>query len=259
MNQTPCVRSEVKIGKYWSDKYEKSLYGIAVIGLFVFQVFAGKSGRAVADLFSYKNFDYYNIYAWVSVHHMIQMLIALAIIVVLSKLLKVDFGFKLGDTKKGMKYLMVYTVIFAVFTLVCHILMYIYNMLPMYDFPLNKNNVLGTLGFQLFLSGSSEEIVFRAIPITILIYVFGKSIYLKQGITLETIIASFLFSIAHIKWSLSPFTIDVNYFQVFYAFILGTIQGVVYQRTHSILYPALMHSISNVLMVGAGYLCTILF
>jgi hypothetical protein len=75
------------------------------IALFVFRIFAGKIGRTVADSFSYKKFDYNNVYAWISVHHIVQMLIALAIILVLSKLLKVDFGFKLGDIKEGKKYL----------------------------------------------------------------------------------------------------------------------------------------------------------
>ena len=112
---------------------------------------------------------------------------------------KIDFGFKLGDSKKGTKYLIIFTAAFTIFTLITHILMYIYNQLPTYDFPLNKSNIIGTLGFQLFLSGTSEEILFRALPITVLMYVFRKSINIKWNITLEIIIASFLFSIAHIK------------------------------------------------------------
>ncbi|PKM87786.1 MAG: hypothetical protein CVU87_08965, partial [Firmicutes bacterium HGW-Firmicutes-12] len=73
-------------------------------------------------------------------------------------------------------------------------------------------------------------------------------------ITLEVILASVLFSFAHINWSLSPFVFDVDFFRIFYAFVLGIIQGVVYQRSKSILYPILMHSFSNALMVGVGYL-----
>jgi len=247
------------MAKYSNNKFYKLLYGgIAVIALFIIQVFAGKAGGAVADLLSYNKIDFYNIYAWVSVHHIIQMLIVLAIIAVLSKLLKVDFGFKLGDSKKGMRYLIFFTAAFAAVALISHILMYIYHQLPRYDFPLNKSNVIGTLGFQLFLSGPSEEILFRALPVTMLTYVFGKSINIKWNITLEIMIASFLFSIAHMNWSLFPFTMAVNYFQLFYAFVLGTIQGIAYQESRSILYPMLMHSLSNVLMVGTGYLFALL-
>lgn len=244
------------MGKY---KFSRILLGsAAVIVLFIVQELAGRIGGAVADSFSYESFDFYNIYARVSVHHIIQMLIALAIIAVLGKQLKVDFGFKLGDSKKGVRYLKVFTAAFAIVALISHILMYICNQLPTYNFPLNAGNIIGTLGFQLFLSGTSEEILFRALPITVLTYVFGRSVNLKWSITLETIIAAFLFSIAHIKWSLWPFTMNVNYFQLLYAFALGTIQGAAYQESRSILYPMLMHSISNVLMVGTGYIFAIL-
>ncbi len=135
--------------------------------------------------------------------------------------------------------------------------MSVYNQLPVYDFPLDKRNVIGTLGFQLFLSGPSEEILFRALPITVLVYILGQSITLKGGITLEAVLASILFSIAHINWSLFPLTVEANYFQLGYAFVLGIIQGVAYQKSRSILYPMLMHSTSNVLMVGTGYLFAI--
>jgi membrane protease YdiL (CAAX protease family) len=157
-----------------------------------------------------------------------------------------------------MKYLAVFTVVFAIITLIIHILMYVYDQLPTYDFPLNTRNIIGTLSFQLFLSGTSEEILFRALPITVLVYVFGNRVYIKGHITLEIIIASFLFSIAHMKWSLSPLTIDANLFQLFYAFVLGTIQGIAYQESQSVLYPMLMHSLANVLMVGTGYLFILL-
>lgn len=228
--------------------------GVAVLGLFLVQVFAGKVGGLVANLFTYEQFDFYNLYAWISIHHFIQMIVALILLAALSKLLKADFGFSLGDRKKGTKYLAVFLGVFAIFTLITHVLMYIYNQLPAYDFPLNSGNIMGTLGFQLFLSGTSEEILFRALPVTVLIYVCGRSVKIKGHITLEVLIASFLFAIAHVNWSLSPFTIQANYFQLIYAFVLGTIQGVAYQQTGSILYPMLMHSISNVLMVGMGYL-----
>lgn len=136
--------------------------------------------------------------------------------------------------------------------------MYVNNQLPTYTFPLDKRNIFGTLGFQLLLSGPSEEIIFRALPITLFIYAFGKSVRIKGHITLEVILASILFSLAHSKWSTMPFDFEANYFQLLYSFLLGTIQGVVYQRCRSILYPMLMHSLSNVLMVGTGYLFTAL-
>ncbi|HBL51077.1 MAG TPA: hypothetical protein DDZ65_12620 [Firmicutes bacterium] len=236
-------------------KNNRTLLGIIVfVSLFFLQVLLGKAGHLLANIIPHQQIDPYGSFAGISIHHICQMIIALIVILVLSKLLKTNFCFQLGDVKKGMKYLALFTAAFAIISLVIHVFMYVNNQLPSYSFPLDKRNIIGTLSFQLFLSGPSEEVVFRALPITVLMYAFGKSISVKGNITLEVILASVLFSFAHISWSLSPFTINIDFFQIFYAFVLGTIQGIVYQRTRSILYPILMHSISNVLMVGIGYL-----
>jgi membrane protease YdiL (CAAX protease family) len=237
------------------DNLDKLLHcSLAFMALFLVQVFAGKFGWVVADIFSYDSLDSDHLFARLSVHHIVQMLITLAVITVLSKFIKADFGFRIGDSKKGMLYFLIFTAVIAVIALIYHILMYVLGQAQVYDFQLTIKNVLGTLGFQLFLSGTSEEILYRALPVTVLVYVFGKTIQIKGGITLEVVLASFLFTAAHIKWSLFPFFVDFNLFQLFYAFAMGTVNGIVYQQSRSILYPMLMHSISNVLMVGTGYL-----
>ncbi len=258
LGQTRRAGRVMKLGRKGADRMKALWYGIMVSLLIIFQKALSKMGRIIADLFSYEQFDPYEAFAWVSAHHITEMAVALIAVVILSKLLRVDFGFGLGDRRIGIRYAVVYTAIFSGVTLVSHILMLIYNTLPSYSFPLNKSNVLGTLGFQLLLSGPAEEVLYRALPITMLVYALGHSVEVKWGITLETIVASLLFAIAHMKWSLFPFTIDGNYFQMFYAFVLGIIQGKAYQDSHSIVYPMFMHSISNVLMVGTGYLFRLL-
>lgn len=235
--------------------WKKVLSYIAVVLLLLlYQKVSGKAGRYVADMFSYGKLDPDNAYAWGSVRHITQLLLALAVILVISKLLKVNFYFSLGDRKKGIRFVVIYTVIFIGVTLVVHTIMMLNNSLPVYDYPLNKRNVLGTLGFQLFLSGPAEEVIYRALPITLLVYVSGKNIKIKWGITLETIIASSLFAFAHMKWSFIPFNVEMNYPSFFYAFAQGIISGKLYQDSRSVIYPMFIHSISNVLMVGTGYL-----
>jgi len=233
----------------------RTLFGVAMFFLvFLAQIILGKVGSIFAKVIPYERIDPYRIFAGISIHHAVQMLIAIIIAIILSKWLKIDFYFKLGDIRKGMKYLAIFTVTFVVISVAVHLFMRAYDCLPVYDFPLNRRNILGTLGFQLFLSGPSEEILFRSLPITLFVFAFAKSIPIKGNITLEVILASLLFSIAHINWSLHPFVFEVNWFRLLYAFVLGTIQGIVFQKSRSILYPSLMHSVSNVLMVGVGYL-----
>jgi len=207
--------------------YRTLLGGAAALAaLLVIQVLSGKAGHYVADLVTYKKLDPYDIFAHISIHHVVQMLVVLIIIALLSRRLKLDFYFKRGDTRKGVKYLAVFTAIFAILAAGINLFQP-----PTYAFPLDTGNIMGTLGFQLFLSGPSEEIVFRALPITVLVFAFGKSIRLNGLITLEIVLASVLFSLAHTEWSLTPIYFKADAFQVIYAFILGTIQGMVYQKT----------------------------
>lgn len=230
---------------------------VTMASLFLVQIFLGRAGHLAADWISFQSFDPYNAFAGVSIHHAAQMLLALAVIAYLSKQFNLKFWFQLGDSKKGVRFVVLYTAAFSVLSIAMHILMYFNDQLPHYSFPLDGRNILGTLGFQLLLSGPSEEVIYRALPMTMLTYAFGRSIRVKGSLTLEVILAAVLFSLAHTNWSLNPFVFQADPFQLVYSFALGSIQGIAYQRTKSILYPMMMHSFSNVLMVGTGYLFTL--
>jgi len=229
-------------------------YIIFALILLIFQKMSVMAGKYVADLFSYEKLDPYNAYAWNFLHHITMLVIGLFAVLILRKPLKVGFGLGLGDRKTGTRFVVRYTAVLAGVSLIVHILMKISNSLPVYAFPLNTSNIVGTLCFQLFLTGPAEELLYRALPITILVRFFGENAKFKWGITLENIIAAFLFAVAHMKWSLFPLSIEANWFQLVYAFAQGIISGKAYQDSGSVFYPMMMHSISNVLMVGTGYL-----
>ncbi|HOA81816.1 MAG TPA: CPBP family intramembrane metalloprotease [Defluviitaleaceae bacterium] len=247
-------RGVIKMGKVKVGRKKVLLSGAVILLLLILQKVLGIAGSAFADMFSFEKIDPYKAFAWNFVHHITMLILTLFVILILKKLFSLNFGFGLGDSKTGTKFVAIYTPIIAGVSLVVHILMMVNNSLPVYAYPLNKSNIIGTLCFQLFLTGPAEELLYRALPITTLVKVFGKNIEVKWGITLESIIASFLFAFAHMKWSLFPFAIEMDYFQFLYAFAQGIISGKAYQDSRSVIYPMLMHSISNVLMVGTGYL-----
>ncbi len=233
---------------------------LTIIILFVLQFAAGKTGWAVADLFAFGSVDPNDVFARLSVHHLIYMLIALVSIAILKAAFRLDFGFHLGDRKFGTRFFLIFTGVIAVIALGYHILLQIIGQPITYNYPLTTRNIIGNLGFQLLLSGPSEEILYRALPVTLLVFAFGKNLYVSKNVTLEVVLASLLFTAAHIKWTISPLSIsELNIFGLVYAFAMGILNGFVYQKSRSILYPMLMHSISNVLMVGTGYLFALLF
>jgi membrane protease YdiL (CAAX protease family) len=235
-----------------------TLFGIAVFFLlFLLQVLSGMAGSFVADRIPFEKIDPYDSFARISIHHAVITAISVIVIVLMRKRLKIDFYIQLGDKEKGKRYLGIFLLAFALISVAVHIFMRIFDRLPVYSFPLDKRNVIGTLGFQLLLSGPAEELLYRALPVSLLTYAFGRSIPITKNMTLEVFLASLLFSFAHTRWSLNPPVFEIDFFNVFYAFILGSIQGTVYQKSKSIVYPVLMHSFSNVFMVGIGYLFSV--
>ncbi|MFY9612594.1 MAG: CPBP family intramembrane glutamic endopeptidase [Tissierellaceae bacterium] len=244
-----------------SKSNQRGLSIVAIALLLIFQQFASKVGSLIANCFNYQTIDEYGIFAYVSVHHIVQMLIAILAIIILTKKYKIDFGFSLGDKKLGRKYLIVFTVSILIFTIISYGIRYLSNQTIEYDFPLNAKNILGTLGFQLFLSGPSEEILFRALPIGVLTFLVGSNKlrkFTKLNISYEIFIAAILFSIVHIRWTINPFSISMDYLQLIYCFVLGIAYGKAYEESKSVIYPMIMHSISNVFVVGIGYIFSII-
>lgn len=146
------------------------------------------------------------------------------------------------------------SLVLTVYMIISYVIGYSFDLIRPYNYPLNGRNVAGTLAFQLFLSGPSDEILFRALPVALLAYMM-KNIS-KGNVFLSSMIAAFLFSIAHINWSVTASGLNLSYdiFQLIYAFVLGTVQGIIFLKTESVYYSMAIHSISNVLSVGIGYL-----
>ena len=225
-----------------------------IILLFIIQTFASKIGGYIAKLFDYTIIDSDNTFMNISVHHIVQMLIVLLVILIIHKTRKLNFTLKPKFSKTGILYTAIFSFVILIYVLISYIIGYSNSAIAPYGYDLNAVNILGTLGFQLLLSGTSEEILFRALPITVI----GKLTNSKSKNVLGILVASVLFSIAHIQWSLVPFTISFDLFQLVYAFILGIAYGVTYIKSKSIIYPMIMHGMSNFLMVGIGYIFAII-
>ena len=234
-------------------KIKKTVYIVFVIvGLFIVQTFASKLGGFIADLFQYAVIDKDGTFMSISVHHIIQMIVALVLIFIISKKSDLEFWLKPRLNKSGILYTTIFAIVILIYVLISYVVGYSLNTIAPYAYELNVANVLGTLGFQLFLSGTSEEILFRAFPITVLGGVIGKDN--KKGYAFIIVIASVLFSVAHIQWSLFPVSLTFSWFQLIYAFILGIAYGFTYVKSESIIYPMIMHGLSNFFMVGIGYI-----
>ncbi len=233
-----------KIKKYWE------LVIIALL-LFIIQTIASKVGGLLAGCIDYMKFDSDNVFLFKSIHHIVQALIALAIILIFSKIKKESFHLKPVKSKVGIKYTIIFCVVIFVYVVVSYLVGIKTGMITPYNYELNAHNCLGDLGFQILLSGPSEEILFRAFPITILCML---NISEKKKEWLAILISAVFFGMAHISWNINPFSISFSWFQVVYATILGIVYGITYVKSKSVIYPMIMHSMSNIIMDGVGFL-----
>lgn len=234
---------------------------VILLLIFLFQQISSKVGTFVANIFDYSSIDNYNVFAWISVHHIVQTILALVPITILSKIYSIDFGFHLGDKKTGVKYVKMFTMAMLVYITFTSVITYFSNQIIQYDYPLTLTNILGSIGFQLFLTGPSEEILFRALPISVITCIIPSEKDIKTAklhISWATIVSAIFFALAHIKWTINPFSVSFECMQLLFSLLLGVMYGIVYQKSKSVIYPMIMHSITNVTVVGVGYILSIL-
>jgi uncharacterized protein len=218
-----------------------------------------------ADLFDYSTIDPDGAFAWISVHHIVQAIIFLIPMILISKLSAVRFGFGWGDRSVGWSYVRLFALIFCGYTVVSLIIVFTAGTFQTLPYPLTARNIAGQLGFQLLLSGPSEELIFRTFAITMLALsvngvVFGKDSAVGRAVftvlggelSVANLIAAVIFGLAHVRFTFAPFSASYSSFQVIYATVLGLFYGVCYERSKSMIYPMMMHSISNVVAVSVS-------
>jgi uncharacterized protein len=234
--------------------FKKSLW-IFVLAVILLGV--PRLSGVIADLFNYHTIDPDGSYAWITVHHLVQAIIFLLIIAVFSRFKRLDYGFSWGNRTVGKNYVLSFTLIFAAGSLASHIITLLTHTFQPFPYPLTLTNIFGQLGFQLFLSGPSEELIFRAFAITMLALII-RGRFLKGKISYANFIAAIIFGLAHVKFSFTPFAVDYILYQVLMSVILGIFYGDCYEKTGSVYYPMIMHSVSNIVMVSMTVIASLL-
>ena len=222
---------------------------IIVIFLSFLLLFIPKIAGSFAYLFNYATIDPHGAFAWISVHHLFQAAVFIFIMLFLKKKYHLDFGFHWGDKNTGKTITLIFVKYFTIYTVGSFVYLILSNSFQAFQFPLTPNNIVGYLGFQLLLSGPSEELIFRAFAIT-MFAIFLKRKSIIRPISLANLLAAIVFSAAHISFSFAPFSVAYSPPQLILAFTLGLFYGVCYKKSGSMYYPMIMHSFSNVLMVG---------
>lgn len=209
----------------------------------------------VADLFDYQAIDPDGAFAWISVHHIVQTVLFLLLIGVIRRYTSLEFGLGWGNRERGITYLKLFTLGFTVYTVIIYSIFFLTNSFQPFDHPLTAGNITGHLGFQFLLSGPSEELIFRGFAITLLSTVLTRRV-LYGKLSVANIIAAVIFGVAHAQFFVMPFAVTYDPAQVAYAIGLGLFYGDCYEKTNSVIYPMIMHSFTNVLMMSVQIAAT---
>ncbi|MCA9960294.1 MAG: CPBP family intramembrane metalloprotease [Anaerolineales bacterium] len=240
---------------------KKSLLQRYSILIFVFLVIelAPRIGSFLANRFQSRLsfLDPDQVFSWGIIHHLAQFLIVLLIMIVWPRKPLREWGFRRGNLHKGIRWIGWFSVVWIGFyTVLTVINIRQHNQLVTYYDVTDMRNLWGELIFRGLLVGISEETLFRSFPITLLSVYWYKEMELFRTRSMQVrlsqagIISVVLFVYAHIAFNYYPFEIIAfNVVQLITAAGLGILYVIVFDDTKSIYYPAIIHSISDVIPV----------
>ncbi|WP_410511507.1 CPBP family intramembrane metalloprotease [Paenibacillus sp. BR2-3] len=213
----------------------------------------------------FENLDPDNVFIVLIIHHICQALITILVIVLITKVLNVDFqcfGFNFNCFGYSLKAVLIFIVVWIIIQAgVGVLLITVYGTSPQFSFPVNTINFTGYYLFEILLSGTSEEILFRSLVITLMVFLWKNHFKNdKQLFSLVILASTAIFMIAHINFSLSPFQIIYyNILQQLTCLVSGLFYGYLFLKTKSIVGCMIAHNLLNGVVVIFQLLFVIVF
>ena len=240
-----------RIKRNWTSEVDvhKVLLTVKMMCLGIVLLVIPRIAAFVAHMFNYNSIDPDGAFMWISVHHTVQALLVLLIIFIIKKIKPIDFSLGFKNKEIGLRYVKRFVIGFTMYTICAFIISIAISGVTIFEYPLHIRNITGYLGFQLLLSGPSEELLFRAFAITLFVTCISAK-RLNTYLSFAVLFSAIIFGIAHIRISYNPFELSYSLQQVFYAMGLGYFYGDCYEKSKSVIYPMVMHSFTNILMVG---------
>jgi membrane protease YdiL (CAAX protease family) len=188
------------------------------------------------------------------IHHGLQALMALIVIGLWPYRRTTEFGLRWPDKRSDVWAVCGWCLALAVVVIV---LSYAPNLLgyapPANDHPLTATSFAGWTLFEGFYVGPTEEVLFRSLLIGILSNA-GLGVLRIGRIELSgaTIVAALLFGMAHYAGvTASPWW--ANAYQIVYAILLGLIYGYWFERSRSMVGPAVAHNAVDLLATWVAF------
>lgn len=216
-----------------------------------------------SSILPYPAIDPYGLYLYITVHHLFQLIFsALAILLVYQALPKnkaafmEQFGLRWPDRpSKALRLIALFTVFWAVVQFGVGYYMVTQNLVDAsFAYPLRSETLIGQYLFQFFLSGTSEELLYRSLLIGLAFVIFKKPrVIWIYAFTLVP------FLVGHIPYQLSPFQIhQPNILQLITVFTFGSFYTYLFLKFKSVIPPMIAHGVLNTVIISSGFLFSFL-
>ena len=234
---------------------------VACILFIVTQFFSKLSFYLTGQIYpEWQQLDPGGSYLFISLHHIFQAVLALVFIAFIKIRLNKswsDFGFNTNDWRFALKRVLQFCAFWFVMQGSIAVIMILTGSSPApFNFPLTTGNFVGYFLFQVLLSGTSEEILFRALVIIPMLYVGKRAGYSDRTNTIIAVVVSILiFMLAHVNFGFNPFKIyNFNLLQQITVFTFGGFYAYLFLKTKSLLGPMLAHNWLNgvIVLIGLG-------
>ena len=201
------------------------------------------------------------VFLWISIHHVLQLVFTVLVMKLVFRMNLRDWGFNLNKLPESLRIFGWFALVYLGIVVLRRLPELIAGTAPSYDYPLTAENMAGVLGFQLLLSGTGEEPLFRGM-VMIVLSKYWRGTYRIGSVEIPTagIVATILFMLAHIGFTISPFSIThFSLSQQVTALGLGLYYAIVFHRTGSLVGPIISHGYSNGILFVIGYSTAFLF
>ena len=209
-------------------------------------------------------FDPDHAFLVITIHHVFQVIPAFVIIALLALVLRkhlAEFGFNKNELRYSVRSVLIFIGIWFV---IQFSLAYIFTKTGFMDgsfaYPLTARNAVGNFLFEILLSGTSEEILFRSMIIPPMVFLFRTFMKKESTANIVAIVCStIIFFLAHINYNLHPFTIThLVPAQLLTCLVAGAFYGWLLVRTKSVIGSMLAHNLLNGVITFVALLITVI-
>ncbi len=243
-----------------------ALLGLAGLFLVVTRVISDVSFALAGRIYpAWSRLDPDGAFLYITLHHVFQAALAFAVILALAKALRLslaNFGFNTNQWRYAVKRVLQFCGAWFILQGSIATAMMLSGTTPApFPFPLSAANFGDHFLFQVLLSGTSEEILYRSLVITSMLALGRKLGYgEKTNVTLAVIVVTVCFMFGHVNFELNPFRITYfNWLQQVTVVIFGLFYAFLFVRTRSLVGPILAHNLLNGVVVTISLLVILIF